>query len=459
MTRAYGCNTVVASEHLLTFRSGAAGYYDLSSHSGTGNLGGFKSGCTSNLIIANGVLNAPDYTRTCSCAYQNQTSLALVHMPEMEMWTYSRIGSETETGNQLKRVGVNFGAPGDRRSEEGALWLEHPRVGGESPAVSIGVEGGDVEYFRRHSSAVSGEGLAWVEASGIMGPATISIVPKTAGEAGSTDDGERVFPARDAGDTAEENADGRVGTGSSDLELVTDRGAQIIGVRFPEVDLPSYAEVERAVIQFTTDERSSEPTALRIAIQETGSAPAFHDGARDVSRRADFANAVAWKPKPWTTVDEAGVEQQTPDLSSLLQHVLRRGDWKPGGSIAFIISGSGKRVARSRGKGAPRLLVRLKESPETKVVTQAPAISYHVRLHFAEPADLEVGQRVFDVALQGKTRIRKLDIRRETGAARRGMVREFRDIPVGDALTIGLEKSFPDSEAPVLSGVELIAAD
>jgi len=62
--RMYGCNTAVGSEHLLTFRSGAAGFYDLAGDSGTGNIGGFKSSCTSNLIVADGVLNAPDYTRS-----------------------------------------------------------------------------------------------------------------------------------------------------------------------------------------------------------------------------------------------------------------------------------------------------------------------------------------------------------------------------------------------------------
>src|SRR2546423_4168153 len=87
-SRNYGCNTPAASEHLLTFRSGAAGYFDLANDGGTGNLGGFKSGCTNNLIVAGGLLNAPDYTRTCICSYQNQASLALVPMPEAEMWTY-----------------------------------------------------------------------------------------------------------------------------------------------------------------------------------------------------------------------------------------------------------------------------------------------------------------------------------------------------------------------------------
>ena len=104
-SRNYGCNTVIGSEHLLTFRSGAAGFCDLLNDSGTGNIGGFKSSCTSNLIPANGVLNAPDYTRTCSCAYQNQTSLALVHMPEAEFWTF---GGKLRAG----QLGINLARPG-----------------------------------------------------------------------------------------------------------------------------------------------------------------------------------------------------------------------------------------------------------------------------------------------------------------------------------------------------------
>ncbi|TXT19838.1 MAG: hypothetical protein FD138_4299 [Planctomycetota bacterium] len=61
-SRNYGCNTPMASEHLLTFRSGAAGYLDLCNDGGTGNFGGFRSSCTNNLIVAGGVLTAPDYT-------------------------------------------------------------------------------------------------------------------------------------------------------------------------------------------------------------------------------------------------------------------------------------------------------------------------------------------------------------------------------------------------------------
>lgn len=171
-SRNYGCNTPAASEHLLTFRSGAAGYFDLAGDGGTGNLGGFKSGCTNNLIVAGGLLNAPDYTRTCICSYQNQASLALVPMPEGDMWTFF---GTAEIKGAIKRIGVMFGAPGDRRAEDGTLWLEHPSVGGKSPAAPVALDG-RVEYFRRHPSRIGGVGIPWVSASGIKGLSTLSLL-------------------------------------------------------------------------------------------------------------------------------------------------------------------------------------------------------------------------------------------------------------------------------------------
>ncbi|MBM3858179.1 MAG: hypothetical protein FJ395_00850 [Verrucomicrobia bacterium] len=176
--RTYGCNTPVASECVMTFRSGAAGFYDLENHAGTGNFGGFKSGCSANLIIANGVLNAPDYTRTCSCAYQNQTSLAFVSMPELEMWTYNSAGLDTPEGKQITRVGINLGAPGDRLAPDGTLWLEYPATAGISPQLPVTINAAQTNVFRRHSSAVSGDSHAWVAASGLRDIKSIVIVPR-----------------------------------------------------------------------------------------------------------------------------------------------------------------------------------------------------------------------------------------------------------------------------------------
>jgi outer membrane protein assembly factor BamB len=169
--RNYGCNTPAASEHLLTFRSGAAGFYDLCHDGGTGNFGGFRSSCTNNLIVADGILAAPDYTRTCTCSYQNQCSLALVPMPDAEEWTF--YGKATPE-KVVRRAGINFGAPGDRRAADGTLWLEFPSTGGASPAVPVVVTGRHVEYFRKHQSSVAGE-LPWVAASGVRGVEGVAI--------------------------------------------------------------------------------------------------------------------------------------------------------------------------------------------------------------------------------------------------------------------------------------------
>lgn len=163
--REYGCNYPIASESILTFRSGAAGFYDLTNAGGTGNFGGFKSGCSANLVAADGLLNAPDYTRTCSCAYHNQASLAMAYMPEADWWTANYM----DRGNgPIQRVGVNFGAPGDRRSDDGTLWLEYPVVGGPSPELTVTCTPEQPEWYCLHSSRVDGE-LRWIGASGVKG--------------------------------------------------------------------------------------------------------------------------------------------------------------------------------------------------------------------------------------------------------------------------------------------------
>jgi outer membrane protein assembly factor BamB len=193
--RHYGCNSVVASRHLLTFRSAAAGYFDLTRDGGTGNIGGFKSGCSSNLIVGDGVLAAPDYTRTCKCSYQNQSSLALIHDPEAESWTFN---DWRWSGKPVRRAGINFGAPGDRVAEGGTLWMDWPSLGYQSPDLPVAAkplkpvpkdviwpyaqrrgqldDHGDFVYerpgpfpesFRMHSSEIRGKGLKWVAASGL----------------------------------------------------------------------------------------------------------------------------------------------------------------------------------------------------------------------------------------------------------------------------------------------------
>ncbi len=266
--RMYGCNYPVASEHLLTFRSGAAGFMDFDNMGGTGNFGGFKSGCTISLIAADGVLNAPDYTRTCSCPYQNQTSLAMVYMPDadIETWTFDDF---EWNGSRIERVGINFGAPGDHMDNSGTLWLDYPSVGGDSPDIPVVVSPEQPEWFRGHSSRISDGGNKWVTASG--------------------------------------------------------------------------------------------------------------------------------------------------------------------------------------GEGIERIAVTLAKEP-------AGEKRYNVSLLFAEPEDITAGERVFDVALQGSRKVKKLDIVREAKGANRTIVKQFKNIKAGNELVIKLTPANGSKRKPLISGIEIVAA-
>jgi ribosomal protein L24E len=165
--RNHGCNTPLASQHLLLFRSGAAGYCDLSNDGGTGNFGGFRSSCSNNLIAAGGVLSVPDYTRTCTCDYQNQSSLALMHMPDVEVWTEFPLTEDKD----VRHLALNLGAPGCRRADDGTLWLNF-FSGAE-------IEYNEPGYYCRHSSVVRGDGkLNWVAASGCRSIRRLTINPR-----------------------------------------------------------------------------------------------------------------------------------------------------------------------------------------------------------------------------------------------------------------------------------------
>ncbi len=157
--RRYGCDTHNASKNLLYFRTGYAGFFDLEHDTGTGTFGGFRSGCTANLIAADGVLSALDYTRTCTCSYPHQTSLAMVHMPgdsNIEFWTrYDAAEPDPES------FGINWGAPGRRVDVAGTGRIWHDREGTK----------------RRHPSAIidAGGGIDWVAASVREGESEIVI--------------------------------------------------------------------------------------------------------------------------------------------------------------------------------------------------------------------------------------------------------------------------------------------
>jgi hypothetical protein len=84
--RGTGCNRVVGSDALVTFRSALACVLDLRAQKRT-YLSSTRSGCTNGMIPAGGLLNSPNFAHGCVCNYPFLTSFALVHLPEAAQWT------------------------------------------------------------------------------------------------------------------------------------------------------------------------------------------------------------------------------------------------------------------------------------------------------------------------------------------------------------------------------------
>ncbi|WP_372882585.1 DUF5011 domain-containing protein, partial [Psychromonas sp.] len=150
-------------------------------------------------------------------------------------------------------------------------------------------------------------------------------------------------------DDAKERPGGKMYLTSSDLELVLDSNAmQTIGVRFTGLSIPENAFITNAYIQFQADEIDTlSDIQLNIVAHSTSNAPGFTTTNYDMSSRTKTNASVSWAPAAWSTIGEAGEAQRTPDLSAIVQEVVSETGWSSGNAMAFIFTGSGRRVAEA----------------------------------------------------------------------------------------------------------------
>ncbi|HEX6811556.1 MAG TPA: hypothetical protein VF384_08030, partial [Planctomycetota bacterium] len=173
--------------------------------------------------------------------------------------------------------------------------------------------------------------------------------------------GDRVVRAiATAHDDAEQLPD-KVTRGSSSLEMVVDASVnQVVGLRFQDLAIPPGAVITSAYLQFTAKDPTSVPTELVIAGQASDNAATFLTTVNSISSRPRTAATVAWSPAPWNLANEAGINQRTPDLTSIVHEVTSRPGWVSGNAIVFVITGTGCRTASAYDNSpavAPRLVV------------------------------------------------------------------------------------------------------
>ncbi len=144
-------------------------------------------------------------------------------------------------------------------------------------------------------------------------------------------------------DDAEEKPDGKVITGSADLDLVASGGNQTVGIRFNGLTIPRGATIVNAYIQFTAANNRSTATSLVLRGQAADNATTFLRVSNNLSTRPVTTASVSWTPASWAAAGDAGVDQRTPDLTPIVQEIINRANWTNGHSLAIIVTGTGKR--------------------------------------------------------------------------------------------------------------------
>lgn len=155
-------------------------------------------------------------------------------------------------------------------------------------------------------------------------------------------------------DDAEEYVGGEISRESPDIELVRDIATsaprpcdQVIGLRFGSVDIPYRAGINKAWLQFTSAEVCTGTVSLFVSGLAADNSSTILTNGFDVSDRLRTTAMVPWSPADWTTVDEAGAAERSPDLKDIVQEIVNRPGWQEGNALGFVVTGTGRRNAYS----------------------------------------------------------------------------------------------------------------
>jgi hypothetical protein len=124
----------------------------------------------------------------------------------------------------------------------------------------------------------------------------------------------------------------------------TETFGTMVGLRFPNIEVAPGDVITNAYITFQAYANGDGNAAITIRGEDVGDASAFGSGDSNISDRADTGTSVSWNiGSDWFT----GSSYDTPDLTSIVQEIVDRGDWDSNHAMAFTFSGSGTRSVRS----------------------------------------------------------------------------------------------------------------
>ncbi len=474
--RAYGCGSISAAPNMLFFRSGAMGMYDLAGDTGLHNFGGIRPGCYINVIAANGLVLMPNGDSACTCAYNFQTSLALEPAP-MRDEDWSVFSVSTSASARIKHARLNLGAPGDRRDADANVWLCIPRPVFPSTvkvpmAVEVADDGG---WFRVNADDVliSRTDKPWMYASAARGvrrasldltySAPMACLPceqaptidgvlddacwQDAEPMTLTDDAALVNPRATA---LMRRTDDAVVFGLQVAPTVRDGVTVPLDADLSGEDAPVWADDSWLVL--LTDGPRKKYLRLGVSVN------ARHDALCNYER-TNYAD-VTWNGE-WQSASAEGAEGWAAELSVPLE-TIRSAELNPDSLrvnvFAFNKTGVGPEMVQlvapgtyGWGKCAYFKSLVFDQPAETAPTT------YDVTLHFADLQNIEPGQGVFDIVLQGQTVAEGFDVAAQAGGSLTALAQTFEGIEASDRLTVEMVPvgEVGDGGWPMLNGIEV----
>lgn len=108
---------------------------------------------------------------------------------------------------------------------------------------------------------------------------------------------------------------------------------QEVALRFSSIGLHPTSTIVSAYIQFTSYSSQSASyiasdqfVDIAIHAEDVANSNAITSASGSVSSRAKTNTAVLWSPLKWA-ISVSTADQKTPDLASVMQDVVSRGDW------------------------------------------------------------------------------------------------------------------------------------
>lgn len=273
--------------------------------------------------------------------------------------------------------------------DDNGSFLRHVLYSGDGTTVTV---------FDTDMDGVDYTTVGTVKNCGASGRALIQACDKTTETTGNVPGAcgtnQQTVDAVDIQDAEEKDvASGlEVNVNDNDLEMAGAAEAgesdHQIAVRFT-MNVPQGATICNAYIQFTSRSTTSFGTldATISAEAEDDSAP-FVENNGELSARTKTAANVAWSVPLWPTSSQAGADQRTPDLSTIVQEIVDRPGWAAGNNTAFFFvpGATGYRRAKSITSGtavAPKLHV--------EYVLDSPGGTKDVCVPFYKEIDLSTG--------------------------------------------------------------------